>query len=283
MIGFIELLKNTIDDVKATGGASVERSAPSQSLLQQIREYVLKRITETKTARWFLFEWMTQGLFDEYIRVSVVYLRKLGITDEDLTFRTIIKVIDAEISSQHNIVGRDPSGYEELLASSLLLVWEQMGDEQTLLYTFAQQRWLISWNYSKRRWQITGLGNLFLELSHIPAAAFLLSIDSLSSSGDKDFRFIGTGVLKGILDAKTNHHKLPPGHRVILTKLGVVRDGVEAGTVEMTPVGRIIISRVLDEDNPLRRAASSLMEIEGLGETGGNPQEWSDRMREFEQ
>jgi hypothetical protein len=271
MIGFIESLKNTIDDVKATGGASVERSAPSQSLLQQTREYVLKRIAETKTARWFLFEWMTQGLFDEYIRVSVVYLRKLGITDEDLTFRTIIKVIDAEISSQHNIVGRDPSGYEELLASSLLLVWEQMGDEQTLIYTFAQQRWLIVWDYLKHLWQATGLGNLFLELSHIPAITLLLSIDILFSLGDKDFRFVGTAVLKEVLGSRANHPKLPPGHRVILTKLGVVREGVEAGTVELTSVGRIIIPRVLDEENPLRCAASSLIEMEGLGEIDETP------------
>ena len=272
MIGFIESLKSTIDDVKATGGASVERSAPSQTLLQQIREYVLKRLAETKTARWFLFEWMTQGLFDEYIRVSVVYLRKLGITDEDLTFRTIVKVIDAEISNQHGVIERDASDYEELLASSLLLVWEQMGDEQTLVYTFAQQRWLITWNYSLRRWQTTGLGNLFLELTHIQAATFLLTIDALLSAGDKDFRFVGAGVLQGILDSRSNHVKLPPAHRVILCKLGVVRDGVEAGTVELTPVGRIIIARVLDEDNPLRRAASSLIEMEGLGESGDNTQ-----------
>jgi len=139
-------------------------------------------------------------------------------------------------------------------------------DEQTLAYTFARDRWLIAWDYQRSVWKTTSLGQLFLELSPIQAVTFLLSIDTLFSTGERDFRHISADVLRELFEADKFQH-LMPLHRDLLIRLGILQEAHRRrlDRIQLTPVGRIVLRRVLDDDNPLKDAASALIETEELG------------------
>jgi hypothetical protein len=277
MLNFIEALKQVVADVQATGGAVVERSYPSPDLVRRLKEYAIRRIAETKPRQWVILDWFTEGFFDEYVRVCVVHLRKLTLEDGELHYRVLTKVIDRVLSE--GVRDRDwtqrKDELEEQLAFSLAEIWDQLGDEQTLAYTFAKERWLIAWDYQESHWKPTGLGLFFLELSPIQAATFLLSVDTLFSAGERDYRHIGADVLRRLpqlpkRSSGFDFHLMPP-HRDALLRLGILQvednDGRPNLTEGLTPVGKIVISRVLEQDNPLRDAAARLIETEELGGT----------------
>jgi len=272
MLSFVDSLKQIIADVQATGGAVIERTTFSPNLLQKLREYAVQQVAETKAADWTLMEWFTEGFFDAYVRACVIHLSKLGIADEESVYRIITKVIDAQLQSEARYLRHERKTFEEQVAFSLIDVWEQMGDEQTAAYMFAQERWLIAWDYQQSRWKTTGLGQLLLELSPVQAATFLLSIDTLFSTGRHDFRHVGAEVLRELAhpqpDSDEPFHMIPL-HQDILAQLGLIRerDDRKPDRVAMTPIGRVVLRRVLDEDNPFREAAARLMETEELGDT----------------
>jgi hypothetical protein len=201
--------------------------------------------------------------------------RKLTLEDSALHYRVLTKAIDQVLSE--SIRDRDRTQpkeeLEEQLSFSLVEIWDQLGDEQTLAYTFAKDRWLISWDYQESQWKATGLGQFFLELSPIQAATFLLSVDTLFSTGDHDFRHMSTEVLGHLLQeqkpSEFDFH-LIPAHRDSLNRLGMLRVGDHDGhrdPISLTPVGKTVISRVLEQDSPLRDAAARLIETEELGGT----------------
>ena len=272
MLDFIESLKQIISNVQSTGGAVIERNTPSADLLQRLREYALGRLAETSTKGWILEEWFTEGLFNEYVRVSVIHLSKIGIVDNDFIYRVLVKVIDSIIPSDKQSRDRGSKDFEEQIANSLIMIWDFMGDDQTRNYTFAQERWLISWDYQQSCWKPTSLGKFLLELSPVQAATFLLSIDTLFSKGVRDFRHISPKVLKGLLSPRINANEdvrpdLIPIHRDILYRIGILTELNEYDdSFELTPAGKIVVRRVLDKDNPLRDVASDLIETEELGE-----------------
>ncbi len=272
MLSFTDSLKQVIADVKMSGGAVIERGTPPPDVLQKLKEFALQRIAETNAPEWTLLEWFTEGFFDEYVRICWIHLRKLGISDNDLVYRVITKVIDSQLSREARHWERTERDFEERLAFSLVDVWEQMGDEQTLTYTFARERWLIAWDYQKSCWKTTSLGELLLELSPVQTATFLLNIDTLFSTGKRDFRHISADVMEEIFHPQQESYDrlhLIPLHRDLLTRLGILRepDHHEPDHIELTPVGKIVINRVLDKDNPLRDAASVLIATEEAGDT----------------
>jgi hypothetical protein len=271
MLSFTDSLKQVIAVVRESGGAIIERDTPSSAVLQKLKEYALQRIAETNASEWRLVEWFTEGFFDEYVRVCWIHLRKLGISDSDLMYRVIAKVIESQLSREGRYWERTEGDFEERLAFSLIDVWEQMGDEQTLIYTFARERWLIAWDYQKSCWKTTSLGELLLELSPVQVATFLLSIDTLFSTGKRDFRHISADVMKEILysQQESDFPHLIPLHRDLLTRLGILREpnDFESHIIELTPVGKIVLNRVLDKDNPLRDTASALIATEESGDT----------------
>lgn len=272
MLSFTDSLKQVIADVKMSGGAVIERSTPPSEVLQKLKEFAFRRIAETNASEGLLLEWFTEGFFDEYVRVCWVHLRKLGISDNDFIYRVITQVIESQLPREAPLWDPTEKDFEEHLALSLVDVWEQMGDEQTLTYTFARQRWLIAWDYQESRWKTTSLGELLLELSPVQIATFVLSIDTLFSTGKRDFRYISADVLNEILHPQRencDHPHLIPLHRDLLTRLGILRepDDYRPDRIELTPVGRIVLSRVLDKDNPLRDTASVLIATEEVGDT----------------
>lgn len=273
MLIFIDLLKQIIADVQTSGGAVVERSKPSPELLQKLKQHALYQITQEKADNWVLLEWFTEGFLDEYLRICSVHLRKIGIDDDDLAYRVLAKVVDQTISYRSNNHRRERArNFEDQLASSLILIWDQMGDEQTIAYTMAQERWLINWDYQNSSWTATGLGKLFLELSPLQAVIFLLSIDVFFSTGIRDFRHLHRDILRSLLHPSPQRDYDPPllpFHRDLLHRLGIIQEvnQFDSDDYKLTPVGKIALRRLLNEDNPLRDAVSSLIENEELGFT----------------
>lgn len=272
MLSFINSLKRTIADVQETGGNALERERPAPALLQRLREFALRRMREAEVNKWYMIEWFTEGFFDEYVRVCVIHLHKLGIEDKDLVQNTLLKVIETAITDPtESYWQHEAESFGDQLAISLMPVWEDMGDEETRVYTFAQDRWLIEWDYPESTWKCTSLGKLLLELSPTQAATFLLGIDTLFSTGEDDIRHINAEVLQELASPQPDRGhriRIMPLHRAILSRMGILR---EASTrsghqFRLTPAGQIVVRRVLDEDNPLRDLASLLIETEELGD-----------------
>lgn len=100
MLSFTDSLKQVIADVKMSGGAVIERSTPPAEVLQELREFALRRIAENNAPAWTLLEWFTEDFFDEYVRVCWVHLRKLGISNNNLIYRVITQVIESQLSRE---------------------------------------------------------------------------------------------------------------------------------------------------------------------------------------
>lgn len=271
MLSFTETLKQIIASVEATGGAIVERSTPSPEMLQRLRAYSIQQIATRKVSKHTLLEWFAEGFFDEQVRVCFIHLCKLGMTDDEVIYRFLVKVIDLSLSERGHRSHQEKD-FEESMADALYEIWSNAGDEQTISYTFAQTRWLIAWDYQNHKWRATSLGRLLLELSPVQSCTFLLSVDSLFSMGENDFRHISPEVLRGIISTQPGEESdfhLMPFHRDILARLGLLRDPYRyySDKVELTSIAKTVIKRVISRDNPFRDTAKSLLETEEQGET----------------
>lgn len=275
MLSFIDALKQIIADIQVTGGVTIERTSPSSQLLQKLREYSVQCLTEA-TSVYYLEDWFIGGGFDEHVRVCIVYLRKLGYKDDDQVYHLISKTIGEAV--RDNYGSKDKQHFEAQLISSLAIVWEDMGDEQTFLYTAAQSRRLISWDYQKSLWKPTGLGRMFLELSAVQAAVFFLSIDALFATGKRDFHHISEYALRHLqslhsdieASVKQPLEFLLYPHEDILTRLGILfRDSDEDSfnPISITPIGRTVLRAVLSKDNPFRDTALAIIQTEEVGGT----------------
>lgn len=273
MLSFIDSLKQTISHIHTTGGDLIERTLPSDILVQHLREYAVQQVVTRSRSQYTLLDWFVEGTFYEYVRVCVIHLRKLGITDEEKVFNLITKVIDKSLKSEPGL--RDPHNFDDLVTIALLEVWDRVGDEQTSIYTFAQDRWLISWNYQLSRWYATSLGLFLLELSPMQVCMFLLSIDFVLSTGDSDFRHISRDMVRDNFkpqqDSNDIRH-LSFYHRNIISRLGLtidIQNFSRPRKLQLTPVGDLVISRVLSKENPYRGVIRSLISSEELGSTFG--------------
>jgi hypothetical protein len=271
MLSFVDAIKQIIADIQVSGGAIIEHSSVAPALTQRLREYAAQKLREVNSGNYTLLEWFNEGLFDEYVRVCGIYLRKIGIVDENTVFNLVEKVIDIKTYGKCRATYQTHN-FEGNLIAALVEVWERNGDEQTIAYTFAKDRWLISWDYQNSHWNVTGLGRLFLELSPVQAVTFLLGVDSLFSTSRYDFRHINPDLLREEFNTKfdsQNILQLMPPQQDILFRLGVLRerDEYDPEKIRLTPLGKVVVERVLSEDNPLRDAAKSLIESEEIGDT----------------
>jgi hypothetical protein len=116
MLSFVDALKQIIANIQATGGMTIERTLPSPQLLQELREYAVQRLAEA-TSIYQLEEWFTEGYFDEHVRVCVVHLHKLGISQDDRAYHLISKVIDAIVRDSFGI--QDKKNFETQLVGIL--------------------------------------------------------------------------------------------------------------------------------------------------------------------
>lgn len=269
MMTFIDSLKRIVYDAHATGGTVIERSTVDSTLLQKLREHAVQQLAAGTQTKYLLLEWFSEGYLDEYVRVCVVYLRKLGITETSRVFQLIASVINVTLSGGSS-KSRGEKDFESNLIDSLIEAWADGGDEQTQKYTFAETRLLISWDYIRSRWKVTGLGRLFLELSPVQATILLLSIDAMFSTGVRDFQHFNIATLKEIYKPQPDSDTwvdLMPLQRFYLLRLGILEDDLyESERIGLTPVGRMVLRRVVSTDNPFRDVARTLIETEELGD-----------------
>ena len=269
MITFFEAIKYIVANVRLTGGDTREHSTPPPDLIQRLREYAVQQMSpHTKRFSYLLLEWFAEGFFNELVRICVVHLNKLGIVEQEKMYRILTKTIDAVLAERHYDVRDETEDFEEQIAWILNEIWHQMGDEQTLAYTFVTERLLITWDYQQSLWKITNLGEFFLELSPVQGATFVLSIDTLFSTGERDFRHFNIQLLQRLLDGDVDKFHLFLPHKDALFRLGIIMESDEdLRDFKLTPIGKIVLERVLDKDNPLRDAASTLIKTEELGTT----------------
>jgi hypothetical protein len=201
--------------------------------------------------------------------------------EDDRVYHLLTKVIDALVDSQDGI-GEEQERFEKQLVRSLKIVWYECGDEQTYLYTIAENRWLITWDYQISQWKATGLGRLFMDLAPVEAAIFLLSIDTLFATGDYDFHHISGDMLRRLQSLKSDDERrfiqqLGDSHHTLLTRLGIfiLKPRVDAEYsfadidehVQVTSIGQIVLNAVLSENNSYRDAALSIVRTEEVGGT----------------
>ena len=67
MLSFVEALKQIITNVQTTGGAIIERSFPSPSLVQRLREYAVCLLSGHMSRSYLINEWFSEGFFEEYV------------------------------------------------------------------------------------------------------------------------------------------------------------------------------------------------------------------------
>jgi hypothetical protein len=277
MLSFVDALKHIIADIDSTGGAAIERTSPSHQLLQQLREYAIQSLRKS-THVYYLEEWFFGGYFEEHVRACIVYLHKLGIMDDDRVYHLLSKVIEMMIGGRSES-WPDQESFERQLVDSLEIVWYEGGDEQTYLYTVAESRWLIGWDYQKSQWKTTGLGRVFIDLSPVQASVFLLSIDTLLAT-EYDYQHMSCDVLRRLQSLKPDHEeqfiqRLYDSQRTLLTRLGIFisersPDDLDAH-VRITPIGQVILDAVLSENNVYRDVALALIQAEEVGETFNVP------------
>jgi len=287
MLSFIERIKDVIYEVERTGGNPLERLIPAPSLVQQLRVYALKTIeeipaTQGRRVSEFLLQEFNEGFFDEGVRVSIIFLSRLGITDDKQIERILKSVVKKRILNWLNpmkaryMEERESENLEDALVSSVTEIWENSGTEVSRAYTFAKQRALIAWDYRKNRWDVTSLGRFFLELNAFQAICLLLTIDICLSTGRHDFHHISRDQLQSILESEPNRYfHLIPMHRWNLLWMGVLsEERHHPNRISPTPLGRKALEYVLSENNLMMDTVilSLQAEEQGLTYTGLQPE-----------
>jgi len=274
MLSFTERLKDIIYEVEQTGGDPLERLLPSPHLVQELKAYALKTIEEipsvqSRRVSRFLLEEFNEGFFDEGIRVSIIFLNRIGITANkqiEQILKTVIKrrILNrfAPVNDRH--FDEDQENIEDALVMSVAEIWENGGAEITRAYTFAKQRALISWDYRENHWKVTNLGRFFLELNAFQAICFLLTIDICLSTGRHDFHHISRDQLRRVLELESGVYSIPI-HNWNLQWMGVLSE-----KYCLTSLGKKALEYVLSENNLMMDTVilSLQAEEQGLTYTG---------------
>ncbi len=279
MLSFIDRLKDVVYEVEQTSGNSLERLIPPPSLVQQLKTYAMKLLEEIQGVHahrisGFLLEEFNEELFDEGIRVSMIFLHRLGITDEKRVEELLKEVIRKRITRWlGSAEGRDTrsENVKDALIDSVTEIWEDGGSEVTRAYTFAKQRALIAWDYRNNQWKITNLGRLFLELNPFHATSLLLTIDICLSIGERDFTHFSKELLSNIIKSEDYlRFRVLPIHRCNLQWMGILSEGEDPGEISLTPLGKKVIEYVLSENNLMFDTVilSLQAEEQGLSYTG---------------
>jgi len=279
MLSFTERLKELIFDVERTGGSPVQKLSPSPDLVLQLKGYAIKRLREEpgplpRSVEFFLLEEFNEGFFEEGIRVSLVHLGEMGISNTEEVLAILRRVIDERLdgilrrgSSQQRPYHDETISIDDAIVQSVNYVWDEYGSEPTILYNFAKERFLILWDYHRNKWQTTGLGRFLLELKPLQAVAFLLTIDLTFNTGEQDTRHISANALRSLLQPRDRYeHVIIPLHREMLRRLGVIRTlSRRHWEYELTPLGKAVVESVVEDSNPMNEIVTALVQSEEQG------------------
>jgi hypothetical protein len=261
MLSFVEQLKDVIYGVEQTGGDPLERLIPAPPLIERLKVHALEILEKIPTAQnysisGFLLEEFNEGFFDEGVRISNIFLNKLGITDikqieeilKGASEKRILRYFRS-MTTRYPEAG-DYGNLEDALMTSVAEIWEEGGTEVSRTYAYAKQRALITWNYREGHWSVTNLGRFFLELNAFHAICFLLTIDMCLSTGRHDHCHLSRDQLQNILEPESErHYHLIPIHRLNLQWMGILSERYLSGQTPQTPLGKKALEYVLSENN----------------------------------
>ncbi len=279
MLSFTEQLKELIHDVETMGGSPVQNISPPLELMLKLKGYVIKVLRQqpeplSRNVEGFLLEEFNEGFFEEGIRVCLIHLGEMGITNPEEVSHILHKVIDRRVEMmlgkgderhQSTLHANKISIYEAIV-NSVEYIWDDYGSEPTILYNFAKQRFLIVWDYQINRWQTTGLGRFLLELKPLQVISFLLTIDLIFTTSNRDFRHMSAQALKSLIESnEKKFYQMPHLHVETLKRLGVLRSQSRDWEYDLTPLGKVVIKAVLSEENPMKEVIKALVENEEQG------------------
>ncbi|WP_414625167.1 hypothetical protein [Calothrix sp. CCY 0018] len=278
MLVFAEQIKELIYDVEMNGGNPLQKILPPSSLLQNLKAYAISFLQEIPTklpdCTTFFLEELKDGYFDKCIRNCFIHLAEIGITKPKEVERILTIIVKKRVEvlldddgGSFKIRRNSQMNVDEAIVDSLTSVWEENGSDTTFLYNIAKDRFLISWNYTRKCWEVTGLGRFILSLEPIQLIIFILSIDSIVNTNNWDERYIYLNILKEI------HHQnnifidshIVCCHEKMLKSLGILRVSLENSEYTLTPLGKVVIERVLSEDNPMKDITQILIDGENKG------------------
>lgn len=268
LLNWTERLKELIADIEDTGGDPCQKLTPAAILVSELRGYFLSQIVELSTAgktgevgwgnpvdriRGYFTEQITEGFFDDGVRLCIVELAQFGVTETNKVKTILQKVVRQIVAGflrvREDALSKDP---DDLLVQHLVEVWESFGSETSRLYDFARQRLLISWDFDHRYWRSTTLGKALLGFSPLQSLCFLLTIDLMNSTGVYDFRYMSRDLLNSVFQQSPPPHVIPL-HFTTLEELGVITRGrpFDWDSYQTTTVGKLALKRVLSSPNPM--------------------------------
>jgi len=279
MLSFTEQLKELIFNIEKSGGSAIQKITPPGDLILKLKSRIIKQLRKEteplpRRVEYFLVEEFNEGFFEEGIRVSLVHLNEMGITDLEEVFEILCNVVDKRLddilnrNKKHNQHTYNRSiSTNDAIIKSIEYVWEEYGSESTILYNFAKQRFLILWDYRINCWKTTGLGRFLLELKPLQAITFLLTIDLSFNTGERDIRHISYNELKTLNESNDKHSThIIPLHIEMLKLLGVIRIFSDSyRDYEITPLGKAVVESVLAKENPMNEIVTALIQNEEQG------------------
>jgi len=276
MLNFTKQLKELIHDVEINGGNSSQKISPPSELVHHLKAHAISQLRKyeplNRNVEYFLEEFKN-GFFEEAICACLSQLMEMGITNLEEVQRILKKVVERELATILNEYDWQPrvtnsidrNTLDDAFVETLLSVWQDCSS--TGLYTIAEQRFLILWDYQRNCWQITGLGKFILGLKPVQVIIFLLTIDLILSTSNYDLRYISASTLIELIDKTySDYHLGSQGN--ILKRFGILKDLSQEripNAEQLTPLGKAVIKTVLSEDNPMQEIVDILVEDEKQG------------------
>ena len=286
LLNWTERLKELIGEIESTGGDPLQKLTAPAKITAELKHYFLSQIDElsgtdkplaigitsetpAERIRGFFTEQITEGFFDDSVRLCMIELAQFGLNEPTEIIVILQRVIHRFIAQfLHLREVESIKDSKDLLVQHLLEVWENLGSETSRLYDYARQRLLIRWDFINERWKSTTLGEALLELSPLQSVCFLLTIDLMNSTGTYDFRYTSHDLLESIFQNSPPHHVIPL-HLTTLEELGVITRGrpFDWDSYQTTAIGRLALKRVLSSPNPMIDFIEMLTDAEEQGIT----------------
>jgi hypothetical protein len=161
VLSFAVNLKELLHSVETTGGSPLQKTVPPPNLVVRLKSHFMDRLREYQTAlprglQRFLELELNQGSVEEAVRIGLIHLSELGITDEDRVWRVLRDSLEREMyrlahqeEESTPKYSRNSMSLDDAVVTSLDEIWDGLGTELTGFYTYAEQRFLITWEYGR--------------------------------------------------------------------------------------------------------------------------------------
>ena len=280
MFNFTENIKEVIDEIKRGKGIPIKKMSPDDELVLYLKAHLINSIREEGKISRHLSSWISlelnEGFFEEGIRKCLFFLDELNIHEDEEINYVLKKVIEERyIQSRINEKGnyRKDVEFLDFIVTCTANSWGEYATDKTLTYDYCKQRFLIIWDYRNNCWEVSGLGEIFLDFTPLKAVIFLLSIDLTSSSSEYDREYFSEVALNELLKfkKKKKSERGYYGGRIFnnlnintLRKLGVIK-GRSPREIVLTPLGEIAVKEALKEDNPMLEMINTIVQSEEQG------------------